>query len=229
LADYTDADYRRLIWGYYRLIERADGFIGEVMDALSESGQEHNTLVVFLSDHGECAGSHHWNQKTVFYDESVRVPFIMKWEGKTIKGTSDVLLNTGTDLIPTLCDFAGIDIPAGLPGKSLMAPATGKKSNWKRDCVVSENYMVQGSPVDGVSLKPQGRMVRSTRYKYCIYSEGENRESLVDMQYDSLEMVNQSKNPLYQDILKQHRMYLKEHAEQSDDKMALEMLNKDLK
>ncbi|HSH20226.1 MAG TPA: sulfatase/phosphatase domain-containing protein, partial [Draconibacterium sp.] len=212
-----------------RLIERADAFVGEVMNALRESGQEENTLVVFFSDHGECAGSHHWNQKTVFYDESVRVPFIMKWEGKTIKGTSDVLLNTGTDMIPTLCDFAGIKIPPGFPGKSLMAPATGKESNWKRDYVVSENYMVQGSPVDGVSLKPQGRMVRSSRYKYCIYSEGKNRESLVDMQYDPLEMVNQAKNLLYQDILEQHRRYLKEHAEQSKDKMALEMLNKDQK
>lgn len=224
VGDYTDADWRRLQWGYYRLIERADSYVGEVMKALEESGQEENTLVVFLSDHGDCAGSHHWNQKTVFYDESARVPFIMKWDGKIKKGTSDVLLNTGTDMIPTLCDFAGIEIPKGLPGKSLMAPATGKAPDWKRDFVVTENHMVQCEPVNGISHKPQGRMVRSERYKYCIYSEGNDRESLVDMKYDPLEMINQAKNPLYREILNQHRAYLKEHAAQSNDEMALKML-----
>ena len=225
VSDYTNADWRRLQWGYYRLIERADSFIGDVMKALKESGQEKNTLVVFLSDHGDCAGSHHWNQKTVFYDESARIPFIMKWDGKIIKGTSDVLLNTGTDMIPTLCEFAGIEIPKGLPGKSLMAAALDRSSDWKRDFIVTENHMVQCEPVDNISYKPQGRMVRSEHYKYCIYSEGNNRESLVDMQYDPLETVNQAKNPLYKKILEQHRRYLKEHAMQNNDKMALKMLN----
>jgi arylsulfatase A-like enzyme len=225
VGDYTNADWRRLRWGYYRLIERADSFVGEVMDALKESGQEENTLVVFLSDHGDCAGSHRWNQKTVFYDESARVPFILKWNGKTIKGTSDVLLNTGTDMIPTLCDFAGIKIPKGLPGKSLMAPATGTTPNWKRDFVVSENHMVQCEPVDGKNYKPQGRMVRSARYKYCIYSEGNDRESLVDIEFDPLEMVNEAKNPVYKEILEQHRAYLKEHAKQNNDVMALKILS----
>lgn len=224
LADYTNADWRRLQWGYYRLIERADNFLGEVMTALKESGQEENTLVVFLSDHGDCAGSHHWNQKTVFYDESSRVPFILKWDGKTTTGTSDVLLNTGTDMIPTLCDFAGIEIPAGLPGKSLMAAATGKIPDWKRDFVVTENHMVQNEPVDGKNYQPQGRMIRSDRYKYCIYSEGDDKESLVDMQFDPLEMVNQARNPVYEKVLEQHREYLKQHAAQTNDEMAMQML-----
>ena len=228
LSDYTNVDYRRLQWGYYRLIERADSFVGEILHALEESGQEKNTLVVFLSDHGECAGSHHFNQKTVFYDEASRVPFILKWDGKTIKGTSDILLNTGIDLFPTLCEFSGIETPFGLPGKSIMAPAIGTTSDWKRDYIISENHFVQGEPVDGVSIKPQGRMVRSERYKYCIYSEGKDRESLVDMQFDPQEMVNQAKNDVYKKILKQHRDYLREHAQQYSDEMALKMLD-DLK
>ena len=58
VRDYTEADWRRLRWGYYRLIERADAFVGEVLDAVKESGQEKNTLIVFLSDHGDSAGSH---------------------------------------------------------------------------------------------------------------------------------------------------------------------------
>ena len=224
VGNYTDADWRRLLWGYYRLIERADDFVGEITEAIKQAGQEENTVVVFLSDHGDCAGSHHWNQKTVFYDESVRVPFIIKWNGKTTSATSDILVNTGIDMIPTLCDFAGIDIPVGLPGKSLMAPALGKVQDWDRKYVVSENHMVQGDPVDEKAFQPHGRMLRSEKYKYCLYSEGKERESLVDMQFDPGEMVNQAKNPVYRKIVEQHRAYLRSHAEQTNDNRALEML-----
>ncbi len=224
VGNYTDEDWRRLRWGYYRLIERADAFVGDISNALKESGQEKNTIVVFLSDHGDCAGSHHWNQKTVFYDESARVPFIIKWEGKTQKSTSDVLMNTGIDMIPTLCEFAGIPIPKGIHGKSLMPVALGEQPDWERNFVVSENHMIQGDPVDGIQLQPSGRMVRSSRYKYCIYSEGENSESLIDMQIDPLEMVNQAGNPEYQTILEQHRNYLDEHAKHTNDTLAQEML-----
>lgn len=225
VGDNTDAEWRRLRWGYYRLIERADSLVGQVFNAVRESGQEENTLIVFLSDHGDCAGSHHWNQKTVFYDESVRVPLIMKWDGKTKVGTSNVLVNTGLDMIPTLCDFAGIEIPKSLQGESLLVPAIGDTTNWKREFVVSENHMVQCEPVDGKSYEPFGKMVRSNRYKYCLYSEGENRESLVDMQSDPKEMVNQAGNPSYIKVLKQHRSYLQQEATRSKDKKAQEMLS----
>ncbi len=224
VGNYTEDDWRRHIWGYYRLIERVDGYVGTIMKALRDSGQERSTLVVFLSDHGDCHGAHRWNQKTVFYDESARVPFIVSWKGKTPKGTSNVLLNTGVDIIPTLCDFAGIKVPAGLPGKSLKAPALGRSPDWKREYVVSQNHMIQCAPVDGQHLKPQGRMVRSDRYKYCLYNEGKRRESLVDMDKDPGEMVNQASNPAFKEILNQHRAFLKEFAEQHNDKLALEML-----
>jgi arylsulfatase A-like enzyme len=225
VGGYTNADWRRLIWGYYRLIERADDFVGEIVDAVYESGQAENTVIVFLADHGDCAGSHHWNQKTVFYDESARVPFIISWEGKTDGKTSDALLNTGTDMIPTLCDFAGINNNFGIHGKSLYPVIMGKAEKISREFIVSENHMVQNEPVDGKFYQPHGRMVRSEDYKYCLYSEGEKRESLVDMKYDPLEMVNQAENPVYKKVLEQHRAFLKEHAIKTNDKMASQMLS----
>jgi len=224
VGNYTEYDWRRLAWGYYRLIERADKFVGELTDALMQSGLEENTLVLFLSDHGDCCGSHRWNQKTVFYDESSRVPFIISWKGITEKETSDVLLNTGTDMIPTLCDIAGIKFPSHLPGKSLKATLLGEVLPWQRDFVVSENLMVQGDPVDGISLQPQGRMIRSVQYKYCLYSEGDHRESFVDMKNDPSEMINLAQDPEYKDAMEEHRSYLKQHAEKSNDLYALKML-----
>ncbi len=225
VGDYTEYDWRRLAWGYYRLIERADDFVGEITSALKESGLEENTLILFLSDHGDCCGSHKWNQKTVFYDESSRVPFIISWKGITEKGTSDVLLNTGTDILPTLCDFADITIPSSLPGKSLKKAVLGEDIAWEREFIVSENHMVQCIPVDGKNFLPQGRMVRSGRYKYCIYDEGERRESLIDMKNDPLEMVNLAQDPDYRKAIEEHRSYLKQHAEQHNDLIAKKMLN----
>ena len=67
-------------------------------------------------------------------------------------------------------------------------------------------------------------MVRSDRYKYCLYSEGQRRESLVDMEKDPGEMVNQTDNPDFKDVLNWHRAFLKEHAERHNDRVALEML-----
>ena len=224
VGDYTDADWRRLQWGYYRLIERADEFVGKVVNTVNESGQAENTVIIFLADHGDCCGSHHWNQKTVFYDESARVPLIISWAGKTKTGTTDYLTNTGTDMIPTICDFAGIENSFGTHGKSIYPSAMGEKTN-NRDFIVSENHMIQCEPVDGKHLTPQGRMVRSKDFKYCIYSEGNERESLIDMEADSGEMVNLAKNQSYKNVLEQHRAYLKKHGEETNDKMALEMLN----
>jgi len=134
-------------------------------------------------------------------------------------------VNAGVDVIPTLCDFAGIDAPADLPGKSMKAPALGKEPAFKRDYIVSQNHLVQGASVDGKRLKPQGRMVRSDRYKYCLYSEGDWRESLVDMENDPGEMVNQAGNPDFKEALNQQRAFLKEFAERHKDLTALEMLD----
>lgn len=225
VGDYTYADWRRLRWGYYRLVERADMFVGEVLTALEQSGEEDNTIVVFLSDHGDCAGSHHWNQKTVFYDESTRVPFIVSWKGQTSGAVSDMLINVGVDLMPTLCGLAGVPVPAGLSGKDLSGVITEAKKDIDRDFLVIQNHMVQGDPVDGLSLMPHGRMVRSEHYKYCLYSEGERRESLVDMRFDPLEMVNQAENPIYWEILEEHRSHLQKHADEHGDEVAHGMLD----
>jgi arylsulfatase A-like enzyme len=224
VGNYTKDDWGRHIWGYFRLIERVDGLVGNVLKALRQSGQEENTVVVFLSDHGDCHGAHLWNQKTVLYDESTRVPFIIRQKGTTPKGTSDLLLNTGVDLLPTICDFAGVKIPADLPGLSMKRPALGEKPETEREYVISQNHMVQCKPVDGKDIKPHGRMVRSKRYKYCLYSEGKRRESLVDMEKDPGEMTNEAGNPEFEKTLSQHRTYLKEFAKKHKDAKALEML-----
>lgn len=220
---FDDDKWRQYIWAYYRMIEMVDAHLGRILDSLSDSGAENDTLVVFTSDHGDCHGAHGWNQKTVFYDESTRVPLIVRRPGAT-SAVSDKLVNTGIDLMPTLCDQAGIAPPDGLPGRSLRPIVEGEHPHDWREYVVASNHLVQGASLDGVSRKPHGRMLRSERYKYCLYSEGQRRESLVDMKADPGEMVNQAANPPFAATLAEHRQALARHAQSTADRRALEML-----
>ncbi len=225
LGRYEEDEWRRLSWGYYRLIERVDAHIVRVLDTLDKTGLVGNTVVILTSDHGDCHGAHRWNQKTVFYDESARIPLILSCPGQPTRGeTSKDLVNTGVDLGPTMLDFAGIAVPAHMPGKSLRPAAEGKVTPGARDYIVIQNHMVQCEPVDGLNWKPQGRMVRSKRYKYCVYSEGERRESLVDMERDPGETVNRAGDPALRDTLLQHRKYLAEFAAKQGDDTALAIL-----
>jgi choline-sulfatase len=217
VSKFDERKWREYIWGYYRMIEKVDGLIGQVLRPLRESGLEERTLIVFLADHGDCQGAHRWNQKTVFYDEAARVPLIVSCKGVTKAGTSRRLAHTGVDLIPTLCGYAGIPIPAGLPGMSLKDTADGKNDKDPRDCLVVCNKMAEGAPVDGRLPTPDGRMVRSQRYKYCVYSEGKRRESLVDMEKDPGEMVNVAEDPRYSKTLEQHRGMLAEWGRATGD------------
>ncbi len=229
VGHYTPDDWRRLRWGYYRLIEKVDAEIGKVLAALDNAGLAGNTWVIFTSDHGDCAGAHAFNQKTVFYDESARVPLIIACQGRTAGATTDKLVNTGIDLLPTMLDFARIKPPADLPGRSLRPLALGEPvADW-RDCVVVENHMTQTGEIDGHKPEMAGRMVRSERYKYCLYSRGQRRESLVDMQADPLEMVDLAADPKYREVILQHRAILARFGREQNDPLVAEILSDDVK
>ncbi len=217
VGGFDEKKWREYRWAYFRMIEMVDGHIGRVMRALRESGQYDNTLIVFTSDHGDCQGAHGWNQKTVFYEESSRVPFIVSQPGVTRTGTTDLLVNTGIDLLPTLCEFAGVSTREKLPGMSLLAAAEGRQPAAPRDYIVAENKMVQGVPVDGRKLEPSGRMVRSRGFKYCIFDHGKLNESLVDMEADPGEMKNLARQDRYRDVLEQHRKYFAEWCRATND------------
>jgi choline-sulfatase len=225
VGNYDEDEWRRLSWGYYRLVEKVDTLIGKVLEGLKESGQLDNTLIVFTSDHGDCHGAHRFNQKTVFYEESARIPLILSYKDIIKRGSCDLLVNTGVDILPTLLDFAGITQPEKLPGRSLKSPALGKQQEQWREYVVVENFMTQGGPVDGTTPKVKGRMVRSGSYKYCLYDQGKQREELFDMKNDRLETENLAVRSQYKDIVKKHCDFLNAFAKKYKDTTALTMLN----
>lgn len=211
-----DGRWRQYLWGYYRMAELVDRYVGQVLDILHESGQEENTVVVFTSDHGDGIGAYRWNQKTLFYDEISRVPFIVSWKGRTTPGGRDTLhlVDLGLDLFPTLFDFADIESPAGLRGISVAPFTCGHTEAPSHPYIVSQNNHHSGY---GNPTKVHGRMLRTSRYKYIRYNEGEPAEQLFDMHLDPGEMRDLTLCEDAQDILETHRQLLQEYLVETED------------
>jgi len=203
--DYNERDWRNYRWIYCRLTERVDAQIGRLLDALKKNGLEKNTLVIFTSDHGDMDGSHRLASKNVFYENSVGVPFIMQYKGVIPPGQVDEksLVSNGLDVLPTLCDYAGVKAPGYLLGRSLRSVAEKQGDNARRPYVVAENNT--------------GRMIRSDHYKYCVYTSGKIRESLVDLRTDPGEMKNLAGKAGFEKHLNRHREFLKQWIKESND------------
>ena len=217
VAGYDEAKWRQYRWAYYRMIELTDALLGQVLASLAASGHADDTLIVFTSDHGDCQGAHGWNQKQVLYEESLRVPFMVVPPHGTRPGTSDRLVHTGVDLVPTLLDYAGIAKPRALPGFSQRSPVEGANEPDPRRFVVVSNHLVQGVPLLGITMKPAGRGLIGVRYKYCVYDQGKNRESLVDLQNDPGETRNLAGEPASAEVLNQHRTMLMDWSREMHD------------
>ncbi len=216
VGTFTEDKWRQYIWSYYRLIEKVDAEIGRVLQSLKESGKDKNTIIVFTSDHGDMQGAHLWNQKTVFYEEAAKVPFIINYQGVKPR-QSTYLVQSGTDILPTLSDFAGIPVPARYPGNSLKQYLEKDIAPTNRDYVVVSDHIIQGVGADGKDLKPEGRMLRNGQFKYWIYNEGEEKETLYDLKNDPGEMVNLANNPKYKVALQTCRTQLMEWATENKD------------
>jgi arylsulfatase A-like enzyme len=216
VGDFGETEWRQYLWAYYRMIESVDRYMEAFLDHPEVRALLDHTLIVFLSDHGDCQGAQLWNQKTVLLDESSRVPLLFHQPGRIEPGVSRTLAQTGIDLFPTLCNLAGLEIPADLPGSPLL-DTEGRPCDPGRPCVVSVCSMVQGAEIDGVKPELEGRMVRSDRYKYCQYDRGSLRESLVDMEDDPGETRNLAPDPAFRKVVHEHRNLLADHCRVTGD------------
>src|SRR4051812_17599654 len=127
-----------------------------------------------------------------------------------------------------MLDFAGLERTSKMSGLSLRPLVGGEAALKWRDEVVVENNMTQAGVVGDSVPMTDGRMLRGERYKYCVYSFGEHRESLVDLQNDPGETIDLARDPKYRDVLLQCREHLRKFGVEHHDPEVARMLANDV-
>jgi len=134
---------RRIRALYYGQVSHIDDSVGRVIAELAALELEEDTVVLFTSDHGDMLGDHGLSQKNVPYEPSVRIPFLMRWPGRTEAGkVSDDLVGL-TDVLPTFVDELGLEYPAesgGLPGASLLSSGGGGLASSRETYVIDYGH-----------------------------------------------------------------------------------------
>ena len=168
---------RRMRELYYAAISMVDEQIGRILDTLEDIGQMDNTLVIFISDHGEFLGDYGLYQKWNPYDCCARIPFIVRYPKRLAPGTVCDDFVDLNDILPSVLDVTGLDYPADfpLPGESLFTEKPKKDRSWQY--------------VEYSKDTRRWISIRNKEYKYNYYY-GSGFEQLFDMQNDPREMIN---------------------------------------
>ena len=188
--------------GYYGSIEFIDLQINRLRERLSDQGLADDTVIAFVSDHGEMLGDHDMYRKSVAYEGSARIPFLLHIPAALREGwgeTGDVeAIAELRDVMPTLLDVAGVETPGTVDGHSLR-PALAERTP-VRDHLHGEHLI-------GSLGRHSMQWIRSQRYKY-VWLSGDGHEQLFDLEADPGEEHDLAGDPEYAGELARHRAWL---------------------
>jgi len=177
----TDERLRLIRAAYYGMVAMIDGGVGRLLDALRARGVEQDTVVIFVSDHGEMLGDHHLILKgPMHYEGLQRVPFLLRWpghfpDGHRVRGVAGLM-----DLFPTILELAGVPVPEGTQGRSLVEQVMGRSARAHDEVYVEDD-------VDALGLRL--RTVVTERWKCTAYA-GEDYGEIYDLKNDPNEFEN---------------------------------------
>lgn len=182
---------------YYAMIEQIDHEFGRLLDYLEATGQRENTIVIFMSDHGEMLGDHGLILKGCrLYEGLVRVPLIISWPGHFQQNVVNDALVELTDLVPTLYATSGMEIPYFVQGRSLLPQLKGEQPpTAHREFVRAEFYGAINYPD-----QTHATMYRDQRWKLITY-HGKQLFELYDLENDPWEHHDLSEDPTHRDTL----------------------------
>jgi arylsulfatase A-like enzyme len=204
--------YQRYIKDYLRCVASIDDNIGRLLDYLDTAGLAENTIVIYTSDQGFYLGEHGWFDKRFMYEESLRMPLLVRYP-KEIKAGSvndDIVLNL--DFAPTLLDFAGVSKPADMQGRSFRPALQGSTPNDWRTSIYYHYY-----EYPAVHMVKRHYGVRTKRYKLIHFYYDIDAWELYDLQKDPNELNNVYDNPTYADVVKRLKAELERLRKQFGD------------
>ncbi|MEZ6085208.1 MAG: sulfatase-like hydrolase/transferase [Phycisphaerae bacterium] len=218
--------YNRYMQDYLACIASVDDNVGKLLDFLDESGLADNTIVIYTSDQGFYLGDHGWFDKRFMYEESYRMPLIVRYpkEIKPASTVDDMVLNL--DFAPTMLDFAGVKIPAEIQGRSFRPLVKGEAvGDWRK----STYYHYYEYPAWHMVKRHYG--VRTDRYKLIHFYFDIDAWELYDLKNDPHELNNIYDDPANAELVKELKAELARLQKQYGDspELAEKFLQEDLK
>ena len=174
--------YQRYMRDYLRVIRSVDDNLGRLLEYLEESGLDKNTIIVYASDQGFFLGEHGWFDKRWMYEESLRMPLIVRWPGVTVPSSTNDDLVQNLDFAQTFLDIAGAAAPDHMQGRSLVPLLQGYHPTDWRDAIYYHYYEF---PASHSVQRHYG--VRTDRYKLIHYYRIDEWE-LFDLETDPDEL-----------------------------------------
>jgi arylsulfatase A-like enzyme len=165
----------------HRTLLAVDDAVRNIVDALADTGRLHNTLLVFTSDNGLSMGEHRLRYKMNAFEESIRVPMIVRWDGHVSDGSASHRLATNMDLAPTFAAVAGVETPAGVEGRSLLPLL-------RRGRTVRRSFLVEHQNSARPEDPPTYCAIRTVRWK-LVHNVG-NGDELYNLARDPWERHN---------------------------------------
>ncbi len=195
--------YQRYLKDYLRCIASVDDNVGRLLAYLDESGLAKNTVVIYSSDQGFYLGDHGWFDKRWMYEESLRMPLMVRWPGQTKPGSVDAHLVQNLDFAETFLDIAGVTPPEDMQGRSIVPLLKGQPlDDWRK----SIYYHYWEFPAVHMVHRHYG--VRTDRYKLIYYYLLKEWE-LFDLQKDPDELKSVYGDPAYAGVVKELKSELK--------------------
>jgi arylsulfatase A-like enzyme len=182
---------------YAETLKAVDEGVGDILDYLDESGLAETTMVVYMGDNGFSFGEHGLIDKRHFYEESVKVPFLVRLPEVLKGGQTIEKMVQNIDVAPTFLELAGIKKPDHMQGKSIMPLLREEQVEW-RDRIFYEYYWEYSFP-----QTPTMHGVRTDRYKLIRYHGVWDTNEFYDLQEDPNEMNNLIASPEHQGLIKE--------------------------
>ncbi|MEI6808141.1 MAG: sulfatase/phosphatase domain-containing protein [bacterium] len=187
--------YQRYMQDYLRCVASVDDNVGRLLDFLDKDGLSDNTIVIYTSDQGFFLGDHGWFDKRFMYEESIKMPFILRWPGVAKAGSVQDALAINADFAPTFMDVAGLPVPVDMQGRSLAQLLGGERpAKWRK----SFYYRYYHDPGDHNTRAHYG--VRTETHK-LIYFWKKDQWEMYDLVNDPAEMKN-----IYNDLSQKERV-----------------------
>ncbi len=182
---------------YFRCISAADDNVGKLLKTLDDLGIADNTVVVFASDNGFYNGEHGLGDKRSVYDESLRIPMLVRYPKGVGKGKVRDEMALNIDIAPTFLDLAGVAVPAAMQGKSWTPLLQDRPAQWRKS-FLAEYFYERGFPTTPMVLA-----VRTDDAKLVKYPGHEEWTELFDLKSDPYEIKNLVHDAAHQKLLEQ--------------------------